>query len=128
MTRVPCLVRDKPVPAWASVAHLITPLCSRCAVAEVPVPPIALVTCPKCYARTDRLRWRCHVAGSASLEESAMRLLLAIVCRTAFRLHYWKTGGDKPPLVMAHGSSDDGLCWTDLAKEFHDRRAFLSAT
>ena len=26
----------------------------------------------------------------------------------------------KPALVMAHGSSDDGLCWTNLAKEFQD--------
>ncbi len=33
------------------------------------------------------------------------------------RIHYYRTGGDKPPMVMAHGSSDDGLCWTNLAKE-----------
>ena len=37
------------------------------------------------------------------------------------RLHYWRTGGAKPALVMAHGSSDDALCWTNLAKEFQDR-------
>jgi pimeloyl-ACP methyl ester carboxylesterase len=38
------------------------------------------------------------------------------------RLHYWRTGGaGKPPLVMAHGSSDDGLCWTALAKTLTDR-------
>ena len=37
------------------------------------------------------------------------------------RLHYWRTGGaDKTPLVLAHGSSDDGLCWTNLAKELQD--------
>lgn len=34
------------------------------------------------------------------------------------RIHYWRTGGNKPVLVMLHGSSDDGLCWTNLAKEF----------
>lgn len=34
------------------------------------------------------------------------------------RIHYWRTGGNKPVMVMAHGSSDDGLCWTNLAKEF----------
>jgi pimeloyl-ACP methyl ester carboxylesterase len=39
------------------------------------------------------------------------------VLANGIRLHYWRTGGDKPPLVMAHGSSDDGLCWTNLAKE-----------
>jgi pimeloyl-ACP methyl ester carboxylesterase len=33
-------------------------------------------------------------------------------------MHYWRTGGaGKVPLVLAHGSSDDGLCWTNLAKE-----------
>lgn len=39
------------------------------------------------------------------------------------RIHYWRTGGApaKPVLVMAHGSSDDGRCWTNLAKEFTDR-------
>jgi len=34
------------------------------------------------------------------------------------RLHYTRTGGDKPPMVLAHGFSDDGLCWTPFAKEF----------
>lgn len=32
------------------------------------------------------------------------------------RLHYTRTGGDKPPLVLAHGVTDDGLCWTPLAR------------
>lgn len=39
------------------------------------------------------------------------------VMANGIRLYYWRTGGDKPPLVMAHGFSDDGLCWTNLAKE-----------
>ena len=26
------------------------------------------------------------------------------------RLHYTRTGGDLPPLVLAHGFSDDGPC------------------
>ncbi len=39
------------------------------------------------------------------------------VLANGIRIHYWRTGGNKPPLVMAHGSSDDGLCWTNLAKE-----------
>jgi pimeloyl-ACP methyl ester carboxylesterase len=43
------------------------------------------------------------------------------VMANGIRLHYWRTGGAKPALVMAHGSSDDGLCWTNLAKEFQDR-------
>jgi pimeloyl-ACP methyl ester carboxylesterase len=39
------------------------------------------------------------------------------VMTNGIRIHYWRTGGDKPPLVLAHGYSDDGLCWTNLAKE-----------
>lgn len=43
------------------------------------------------------------------------------VIANGIRIHYWRTGGDKPVLLMAHGSSDDGLCWTNLAKELvHD--------
>jgi len=26
-----------------------------------------------------------------------------------------RTGGRKPPIVLAHGFTDDGLCWTDVA-------------
>lgn len=29
---------------------------------------------------------------------------------------YTRTGGDKPPLLMAHGASDNGLCWTRVSK------------
>ena len=36
------------------------------------------------------------------------------------RIHYWRTGGDKPVLVLAHGFSDDGLCWANLTKEISD--------
>lgn len=34
------------------------------------------------------------------------------------RLHYTRTGsgGGKPPLVLAHGISDDGPCWTSVAE------------
>jgi len=32
------------------------------------------------------------------------------------RIHYTRTGGAKPPLVLAHGVTDDGLCWTPVAK------------
>jgi pimeloyl-ACP methyl ester carboxylesterase len=35
------------------------------------------------------------------------------------RIHYWRAANPgKPALVFAHGSSDDGLCWTNFAKEF----------
>jgi pimeloyl-ACP methyl ester carboxylesterase len=44
------------------------------------------------------------------------------VFANGIRIHYWRTGANtsKPPLVLAHGSSDDGLCWTNLAKEIQE--------
>ena len=34
------------------------------------------------------------------------------------RLHYYRTGcGEKRPLVLVHGFSDNGLCWTPVARE-----------
>jgi N-formylmaleamate deformylase len=32
------------------------------------------------------------------------------------RLHYSRTGGDKPPVVLAHGVTDAGPCWTPVAE------------
>jgi pimeloyl-ACP methyl ester carboxylesterase len=32
-------------------------------------------------------------------------------------LHYTRTGGDKPPFLLTHGFSDDGLCWTPVAEQ-----------
>ena len=43
------------------------------------------------------------------------------VIANGIRIHYWRSGGNKPALVMAHGSSDDALCWTNLAREFQDQ-------
>jgi pimeloyl-ACP methyl ester carboxylesterase len=44
------------------------------------------------------------------------------VTANGIRLHYWRTGGaGKPVLVLAHGSSDDALCWTNFAKELTAR-------
>ncbi|MEN8172979.1 MAG: alpha/beta hydrolase [Chloroflexota bacterium] len=31
-------------------------------------------------------------------------------------IHYYRTGGDKPQIVLNHGAMDDGLCWTRVAK------------
>jgi N-formylmaleamate deformylase len=33
------------------------------------------------------------------------------------RLRYHRTGGNKPPIVMAHGLTDNGLCWTRVARD-----------
>ena len=33
------------------------------------------------------------------------------------KIHYYRTGGDKPQVVLNHGVMDDGLCWTRVAKK-----------
>lgn len=33
------------------------------------------------------------------------------------KLHYYRTGGEKPPIMLIHGITDDALCWTRLAKD-----------
>jgi pimeloyl-ACP methyl ester carboxylesterase len=40
----------------------------------------------------------------------------AFVNTNGIRMHYTRTGGEKPPLVLAHGVTDDGLCWSPVAK------------
>lgn len=38
------------------------------------------------------------------------------VATNGIRMHYHRTGGDKPVVVLAHGATDDGLCWTRVAR------------
>src|SRR5947209_3881186 len=38
------------------------------------------------------------------------------VTTNGLRMHYTRTGGDKPPLVLAHGATDSGLCWSRVAR------------
>jgi pimeloyl-ACP methyl ester carboxylesterase len=33
------------------------------------------------------------------------------------KIHYYRTGGDKPSVVINHGAGDDGLCWMRIVKE-----------
>lgn len=42
-------------------------------------------------------------------------LTSADVVTHGVKLHYYRTGGDKPALVLVHGITDDGLCWTPVA-------------
>jgi pimeloyl-ACP methyl ester carboxylesterase len=32
-------------------------------------------------------------------------------------IHFIRTGGNKPPVILCHGFSDNGLCWTPVARE-----------
>lgn len=38
------------------------------------------------------------------------------ITTNGIHLYYTRTGGAKPPVVLAHGFSDDGLCWTPVAE------------
>jgi N-formylmaleamate deformylase len=37
------------------------------------------------------------------------------------RIHYYRTGGRKPPFVLLHGATDNGLCWSPVAESLCDR-------
>jgi pimeloyl-ACP methyl ester carboxylesterase len=39
------------------------------------------------------------------------------VTSNGIKIHYYRTGGNKPKVVINHGIGDDGLCWTRVAKE-----------
>jgi pimeloyl-ACP methyl ester carboxylesterase len=36
--------------------------------------------------------------------------------RNGIAIHYRRTGGDKPPLVLLHGLTGSGACWTPVAR------------
>jgi N-formylmaleamate deformylase len=38
------------------------------------------------------------------------------VSANGIKIHYYRTGGNKPPVVLNHGATDNGLCWTRLAR------------
>jgi N-formylmaleamate deformylase len=38
------------------------------------------------------------------------------VIANKIKVHYYRTGGDKPPLVLSSGMTDYGLCWTRAAR------------
>ncbi len=48
-----------------------------------------------------------------------MTSLMSGVCEAnGISIHYLRTGGDKPPLVLLHGLTGNGACWTPLARSF----------
>lgn len=36
------------------------------------------------------------------------------------KIHYTRTGGEAPALVLAHGVTDNGLCWSRVARALED--------
>jgi N-formylmaleamate deformylase len=39
------------------------------------------------------------------------------VIANGVRLHYYRTGGDRQPIVLSHGFTDSGPCWNRLAAD-----------
>jgi len=43
------------------------------------------------------------------------RLFYGHVNTNGAKIHYYRTGDEKPPVVFLHGFSDNGLCWSRIA-------------
>lgn len=39
------------------------------------------------------------------------------VIANGIRIHYYRSGGDKQPILLAHGITDNGLCWPRAADD-----------
>jgi len=37
------------------------------------------------------------------------------------KIHYYRSGGKKPPFILLHGATDNGLCWGQTARELTER-------
>ncbi len=58
-----------------------------------------------------------HCCCSGSLNRGKMNNFSSEeVVAQGVRLHYYRSGGALPPLVLVHGITDDGLCWTPVAE------------
>lgn len=49
-----------------------------------------------------------------------MNLIEQDVIVNGIRLHVYRTGAGKPPLIFAHGFTDNGLCYAPIAGSFAD--------
>lgn len=45
-----------------------------------------------------------------------LHIISEYVISNGVRIHSCRTGGNKPPLVLAHGITDDGMCWSPIAE------------
>lgn len=43
------------------------------------------------------------------------------VIANGVKLHYYRTGGNKPAMVLLHGVTDDGLCWSPVVDVLADQ-------
>lgn len=44
-----------------------------------------------------------------------------ITVNKEIELFYTRTGGDKPQIVLLHGSTDNGLCWEQFAQDIEEK-------
>lgn len=49
-----------------------------------------------------------------------MKLIESDIMANGVRLHVYRTGAAKPPLLFVHGRSDNGLCFWPIAQQFAD--------
>ena len=49
-----------------------------------------------------------------------MKLVESDVIANGVKLHVYRTNTEKPPLLFAHGRSDNGLCFWPIAQQFAD--------
>lgn len=69
----------------------------------------ALLTIVSSYCRSFRVR------------PPSMTNWMSGVCKTnGIHIHYLRTGGCKPPLVLLHGLTGSGACWIPLARALED--------
>jgi pimeloyl-ACP methyl ester carboxylesterase len=54
--------------------------------------------------------------GFISTKETMTRWTTGICRANGMDIHYLRTGGDKPPVVLLHGLMTSGACWTPLAR------------
>jgi len=79
------------------------------------------------FATYESSRRRARIDLPLDIEDSPLLSMLnngdlttwydGYVVANGIRQHYWRTGdGTKPALVLCHGVTDNGLCWTPVAR------------
>jgi N-formylmaleamate deformylase len=84
---------------------------------------MAILKCVICLALIFGFASSCY---SQSADTNAVKLpdgwTSSDVKANGITLHYYRTGnGSLPPMVLSHGYTDNGLCWTDLALAMEKR-------
>ena len=53
-------------------------------------------------------------------QEAVTSWMTGVCEANGINIHYLRTGGSKPPLVLLHGLTGSGACWSPLARELED--------